>query len=374
VVWPVVSVLVAVPMLLFFLLVGGDELEYNLLTAGLSPTDTLLEPMPLKQWRERNHVPDLPAKGLLAKVQDDLQSQKNQLARRCDRFLDEHAKSDRAAAVLWVRAQVASLVVDAPALAGGEVRYDASYVRGESAPAWSQLAKEYGTRPQGALAQWRLAELDLREGKIPEALARLRDCDQRLGKLLARRHREKAPSPADLNPFAGSALVPRQVCYQIAQAQVQQLLWILNQVHAEQDAPSAQALQLWRSLDPSAPNYADQLQKLADLCDKAKTTMADVVRLALAQVDRDANRRLTVLAALASQPQSPAYVQANFELGEQALRWTKPGPGMKSAKDYFQAVADAGENPWKEQALQRLGTLTALDEPRPGGSGSKENP
>jgi hypothetical protein len=360
VVWPVVTVLVATPMLLFFLLVGSDELEYNLMTAGLSPTDTLLEPLPLKDWRDRNHIPNLPAKDLLLKVQDDLRFQKQQLGQRCDRFLDEHRKSDRAAAVLWVRAQAASLVVDAQALAGGEVRYDASYARGESAPSWALLADGYASSPQGALAQWHLGELALREGRIPDAMTRLKDCDQKLDKLLARRHHERAPSPADLNPFAGSALVPRLVYYQIAQTQAEQLLWTIDQVHAEQDAPSAQALRDWRRLDPALPDYAGQLGKLLASC--ANTAMADVLRLALALEDRDVDRRMTVLTALAAQPKSPAYVQANFELGELAVRLTKPHPGLKTAKEYFQTVADAGDNPWQDQAQQRLGSLTAPKE------------
>jgi hypothetical protein len=360
VVWPVVTFLVAAPMLLFFLLVGSDELEYNLLTAGLSPTDTLLEPLPLKDWRERNHIPDLPAKDLLGKVQDDLRFQKSQLGQRCDRFLEDHKKSDRAAAVLWVRAQVVSLVVDAQALAGGQVRYDASYVRGESAPSWASLAEEFGSRPQAALAQWHLGELALREGKIPDALTRLRDCDQKLDKLLARRHREKTPSPADLNPFAGSALVPRQVYYQIAQTQAEQLLWVIDQVHAEHDALSAQALRDWQRLDLSAPDYAVQLNKLLASC--FNTNMADVLRLALAQTDHDMDRRMTILGALAAQPNSPAFVQANFELGELTLRLTKPHAGLKTAKEYFQTVADAGDNPWQDQAQQRLASLTAPKE------------
>ena len=360
VVWPVVSVLVAAPMLLFFLLVGGDELEYSLLTARLAPTDTLLESMPLKDWRERNHIPDLPLKELLRVAQEDLRLQKDRLGRQCGTFLDQYAKSDRAAAVLWIRAQLASLSVDAQALAGGEVKYDASYVSDESASSWTPLAAEYGSRPQGALAQWHLAELALREGNIPDALAHLRDGDQKLGKLLARRHRERAPSSADLNPFAGSALVPRLVYYQIAQTQVRELLWVIEQVHAQQDVPSAQALRDWRRLNPLGSDYAGQLDRLSALY--SNTNMADVLRLALAQVDRDMDRRLTVLAALASQPKSPVYVQANFELGELALRLTKPRLGMRTAKEYFQAVADAGETPWQDQALARLKSLTVPKE------------
>jgi hypothetical protein len=360
VVWPVVAFLVAVPMLLFFLLVGSDELEYNLMTAGLSPTDTLLEPLPLKDWRERNHVPDQPVQKLLHVVQEDLRFQKQQLGQRCDLFLEEHGKSDRAAAVLWVRAQIASLVVDAQALAGGEVRYDASYVRGESAASWALLVDERGSSPQGALAQWHLGELALREGKIPDALTRLKNCDQRLDKLLARRHRERAPSPADLNPFAGSALVPRQVYYQIAQTQAEQLLWVIDQVHAEHDAPSAQALRDWQRLDPSAADYAEQLNKLLASC--FNTNMADILRLALALADRDVDRRMTILAALANQPKSPAFVQANFELGELTLRLAKPRAGLKTAKEYFQTVADAGDTPWQDQAELRLGSLTAPKE------------
>jgi hypothetical protein len=360
VVWPVVAFLVAVPMLLFFLLVGSDELEYNLMTAGLSPTDTLLEPLPLKDWRERNHIPNLPAKDLLQRAQDDLRSQKDRLSRQCDLFLDEHGKSDRAAAVLWVRAQAASLIVDAQALAGGQVRYDASYVRGESAPSWTLLAQEHASRPQAALAQWHLGELALRQGNVPDALTHLQDCDQKLDKLLARRHRERAPSPADLNPFAGSALVPRLVYYQIAQTQAEQLLWVIDQVHVQHDAASAQALRDWQRLAPSAPDYAEQLNKLLTSC--FNTNMADILRLALALADRDVDRRMTILAALANQPKSPAFVQANFELGELTLRLAKPRVGLKTAKEYFQTVADAGDTPWQDQAELRLSSLTAPKE------------
>jgi hypothetical protein len=360
VVWPVVAALVAGPMLLFFLLVGSDELEYNLMTGGLSPTDTLLEPLSLGQWRQRNGGADLPPKNLLPAVQRDLQSQKVQWMRQCERFMAGHPRSERAAAVLWVRAQMASLRVDAQALAGGQVKYDSSAVSGESAPSWALLAKEYDRRPQAALAQLHLAELALRDGRIPDALALMRDCDKKLSGILSRKRRESAPSPAELNPFAEAALVPRRVYYQLAQSQARQWLWIVQQVHAEQDAPSAAALQAWIKLNPAQADYAPQLGRLVELYDK--TNMGDVLRLAMARVDDNMERRLKALAALGAKPTSPAYLWANFALGEELLNATTPRPGLKTAKDYFQVVADGGESPWKSLAAQRLIELAGAKE------------
>ena len=79
-----------------------------------------------------------------------------------------------------------------------------------------------------------------------------------------------------------------------------------------------------------------------------------------------AARRRQALAALAGNPRSPACVQANFELGEMLMRTALPQPGLRTPSDYFQAVLDAGESPWKELAAQRLAALSGPKEPDEG--------
>ncbi len=87
VVWPVVAVLVAAPILLFSLRVGRDELEYNLMTAWLAPTDSLLEPSPLKQWLGKRGLAAANASDTAAAVRKDLEAQKGRIIHDCERFL-----------------------------------------------------------------------------------------------------------------------------------------------------------------------------------------------------------------------------------------------------------------------------------------------
>ncbi len=191
----------------------------------------------------------------------------------------------------------------------------------------------------------------------------LRSADESLRKLLARRTR---PDTAEPNAFAGSRIVPRRDYYQIADERARQLLWTLQQAHADQDPAAAQAAQEWLALNPCEDDYARQLEQKCQ--QYTRTAMGDVLRLALvrvreAQSQEGAPQRRQALAALAGNPRSPACVQANFELGEMLMRTALPQPGLRTPSDYFQAVLDAGESPWKELAAQRLAALSGPKEP-----------
>lgn len=374
VVWPVLAVLLAAPMLIFFLNVGSDELEYELIASSLQRNDELLEVVPLETWKLQNQAQGLSERTLQARVKDDLEANRRpELLACCDRFLDHRPNSRQAPAVLWVRAQAVSLQFDPPCLDEGVVRYSAAYPHSDSAASWQRLLDNYATTPQAALARWRLGELALRDGQIPEGIDHLRRSAQQITTLLEKRKGFRATD----NPksVSGARVMPERGYYENALWEVQRLLWILDRADVPNDPPSAEALQAYLRLDPFAADYLQRLSELVAIY--GPTRLGDHLRLFLAMATPDEPLRVDLLKQLADDPHSDAAPGANYELGISAMHARRPAttapatgtapatsPALKAPQDYFAAVIAASPNPWTKWANDRMNQFAKPKPPK----------
>ncbi len=389
VVWPVLAILLAGPVSIFYAKVGASELDYQLIANRLAAGDAVFEPVMRDRW-----VVDAGAKGLsrtvlLSRAVADLESRRKELQDRCRKFLDRYATSPRAAAVLWINAQAQSLQLDRPAFELGWVKSTAALTApaseeaamapqrrsellaeaiGAAQAAWQPLADDFADAPQSALAQWRMAELLLQkvalqapdgnaQASAAQAYSRLVLADQKIQSALADfAEHEKKVKPAKV--FSEAPSLPPQEYYEQSLFKVRRLLWLMDHNNIVRDANAARAMSAYLqvnrfALEPNAlPVELERLEKrFGDTC------FATNLKLAHAMALGDPSRRADELVILTLQKQDPhAAIEASFELGQLVLQqpFLCQRPDIKTRQTYFAAVLSG---PWKELALERLRVL-----------------
>ena len=378
VLWPVLAVLLAGPMAIFYTKVGADELQYAVIANPLAGADALFESMTLEDWRKDNQAEGLNRYTLKTALAEDLDLRKRRLIQQCQRFLAVHAQSDRAAAVLWIEAQAHSLLLDEAAYEAayeeseeaGLVKYSAMFPLPASRATWQRLGQEYPGSPHAALAGWRLGELALRAGQVKQADERLQAAVGRLQALLADvAARRRGRQPATV--FAPAEAVPAQrdhQYYEKALLAVERLAWLMEQNDALGDPKNAEALAAYLNLNPRAADYAERLAELAGRYES--TRMGDNLKLAVAKATPNHYQRAEMLIALAENKTSDAAIEANFALGNLAMKTAQARvlsliEKLREPEEYFKRVIDARENPWQRRAHDRLAWLAAQPKQAP---------
>ena len=377
VVWPVLAVLLATPLTMFYVKIGADELDYSLIVSRLAPGDAVLESASLEAWQAR-YAPGLNRQKLPGRVEHELKHRKGLLVESCDRFLQRHPRSERTAAVLWIKAQCLSVQYDAGAFEMGLVKFTADYPLPESEPVWQELSSRHKGTAQAALADWRLAELALRRAyepgvspaesqrRVKEAHDRLAAAEQHLATLpeAGAEQREIEPSTS---VFSEAQSVPTRSYYADALFAVRRLRWLMEESRALEDANSAEALSALLAVNPHQPDFYGRLGALLSDPVKAReqTEMGDVLKLEVAKATLDRRERAAMFRALAD-GLTGAAIEANYELGillrqESALQAEAK---YKAPEEYFKAVRDARKNPWTSLAEEMLARLAATTKPK----------
>jgi hypothetical protein len=360
VVWPVLVVLVALPVAIFYARLGPAELEYSLLIDPLAAGDTVFEPVAMEAWTRDNHTEGLNPETLRIRIQDDLQRRRQELSARSLRFVDRYPGSERAPAALWVAAQAASVQLDGPALQVGLVKCSASYPVQASAALWQRLVDNYPDAPQAALAYWRLGELAMRRGEVHEAY----QCLNKALEGLTRRPppAEEASVPGSVGDiFTPSPSVPSGRYYGEVTFAVRRLLWLMDSNDVLNDLPSAEALAAYLNCNPHEVNYLERLSALAGLYEQ--THLGDNLKLAVAMACPNLYDRAEMLILLAARGDTDTAVEANYELGCLLATRTAEAPALPlvenlhQAGDYFRAIEAAGPNPWTSLAQEHLAAL-----------------
>jgi len=397
-VWPVLAIMLAGPVTVFFWKIGPAELDYQLIVKHLSPGDAVFEPVDLDTWIARNAAEGLSPQSLLQQAQGRLVEDKHRLRQECERFLRRYPRSEQAPSVAWILAQSGSLQLDRRALSEGWVKCTAAHlapvpdeyrqdpqrtwelpeVIASTAGSWERLRRDYGFSPQAALAQWRLAELDIRRSVLPgtprprgEALIR-----QAYNELQAAREgvRGAAARPAGLaeagrgsSVFAAPPPVPPREYYEQALYRLERLLWLMRTNDVLNDWRSAQALAAYLHVNRFGITPEEHLQQLCELAGRYEDThMAKNLKLAVALAAVDPNRRADQLVLLAEQDEDwDTAVEAAFALGQLLLRHPsiRARPDVKPPREYFLAVREEFSNPWKELAVEQLRLLGATTRP-----------
>lgn len=372
---PLVVLLLGAPVATFYLKIGADELEYALIVNRLQADGSIFEDEALGPWSRRHRAEGLNRQTIRVRVREDLRVRRDLLVERCRRFLARHGDSTRAAALMWLRAQAMGLQPDEVALAGGLIKYSASFHPSESAEAWESLRRNCPIAPQAILADWRLGELALRavaaggEGD-PNELVRRADKHLRWAREALR---EMFPVAADLltapapaRIFAPPADVPSREYFLGAKEAVERLVWLMERNNVLADAESAEALGAYLDLDPKQPDYYRRLTGLlSDTTRKREATaMGDNLKLAVALNTPNPYERAVMLIELAKDERTDSAIVGNFELGKLGLKTAEARvvhlvEGYRTPEDYFKTVIAAPPNPYQQEAARLLASLAS---------------
>ncbi len=377
VVWPVLTITLATPMVVFFTAVGPAKLRYALLVDPLVGGDVLMQSVPLETWiRQQETLGRDPSRHsdqtLDVAIADDLVQRRVHFRNQAESYLQQHPDSPWAPDVLWVLARSQSLQVDRRARQVGLLKYDATWPVDASANTWQRLIENHPASPQAALARRWLAELALREGDLARAddLAHqaVRSLEQAVAELRAR----QAPAEEILQAMP---TMPSATYYEQALFTARRIVWLIERNDALTNAPAAEALRAWYRLNPQAPGYESQLRRIADLY--AQTHLGDNLRLAIILLTDDQYDRAELLidfveAFRYSRAQlTDAAVPAHYELGRLAQNKAhRPAialvEDLKSPQWYFTKVMDAPNeppNPWRPRAQARLNWIKGATQP-----------
>ncbi len=379
--WPAIVVMLGGCLVIFYVKVGPDELQYALVTRQLSYSpgrglgkstdfwdEAFFKEVSLEKWKENHSAEGLNRKTLLSRLEDNLNERKDNLMDKCEEFLRKHPKSDRSAEVLWLEAQCASLQLDHKILENEHVKYVASYPLRESLPYWRKLYQEYKGSPHAALASWRISEIVLRDGEADKAYQMLNQAGEQL-RDQAHFGFKNRRLEAGYEVFMPAESLPGSAYYEQALFEVKRLVWLMEKNNVLDNKKSAEALATYLDVNPYKPDYLGRLEKLVGKYES--TQMGDNLKLVYALATPDLYEKAGALMVLAeARPPTDASIEANYELGQLAMRDTvlRLKPELKSPEEYFKVVISAPDNPWQQRAAERLAWTRSRVEKQEGGS------
>ena len=355
-IWPAALVLLASSAGLFFNKVGRDEMEYaqisGLIEVENSPFD------PLHGGYIRNNE----------KAEAEYLERREILDRQCEDFFESHPESARAPSVLLIRSFVRSVQLDKRDKSGWMTRYSSDWPMESSRMVLRQLIREYPKSSQAALARYRLGiltmrkafglvEEDNREGVvykrvcdmavIRRACEMLKEAEARLQEVVDDWKAEDKESVFSPLPSA-----PRnQWHYAEALFEARRLNWLIRENDVANNKLAATAFAELLSLNPYRPDYVTRLETIRNLKQYEKSPLRNNLRVAWAK-EQDVAARFGALSALASAEteDADAAIEANYELGVMAGEpEISELLGGKGAKDFFEKVRAASENPWQSR-------------------------
>jgi len=356
VVWPVLLVLSAAPMVAFYLRVGPAELQYSLIVNQIAPGDTVLADEPFDQWlRDHPETVGLTGEQIEEIARRDLFRRRDELVTRCARLLASYPQDTRAAEVMWILTQCRSLQLDDIAYQNDIIKGTCSFVRSSTEPAWRELIEKYPRSPQAAIARWRLAELALRNEQLP-ATDRLKFAEELLRQGVASLTEvlsSHAPAEDPQSLFAQPQSLPARSYYVNALHDTLRLQRLINLNMLRDDPFGVDILTAWLNIDPTSLEAPELYEHLARL--HRDTPLGDNLRLAAALAEPDRVERARKLLPLVNvQKPTDATVEAAYELALIQAEGVTDLEGILPAEVYLRSVIAAPKNPWRDLAAKRL--------------------
>lgn len=381
---PVVALMFALPLVLFHLRVGVDELAYRVLELQYGPANRrfAVDQSPQEtqrriralfhEWTGRGEefsgqaLDSLWAgdvdylKRLVREAwQASFSAERFTAYEACKRFISDHPRSRYALSAHYLQARVLDTRLDERKLAGAapRIEYYTDFPHPQSETAWSTLLGAVERTPLAVPAGLRLAQLRARRGEIDAALDALeiaRRCDARLeSAALATR-----PSAADLLAAEApeASLLLERRADRIAIRRLAALLRENRDDRRGGDLP----LQQYLSLDEHRIGFAEALLALAERFPESKIRDNVLVRWAIVQAD--AARREAALVALcgALTPGDDALPEALFQLASIELQSIGPDAAARRTRGAARlrdVVARFDQSVWAVEAGERLRLL-----------------
>lgn len=378
---PVMSLMFAMPAVLFFRFVGRDELYYRVMESEFGPRSERFMPVSMRpvadmirqyteaadferaeEWRDiwRGRV-DATHDRMLSRLARDFLRERAAAFDAFSRFIREHPRSRYVRCALYMQARVLDTRIDERAFRSRmhrELYSDFPHVQSE--PAWTALLTQFPDSPLSISAGLRLAQLHLRRGEVDAAVALLqRINDGSLGRgsgvpssKPAFQSLMSAPDPeASLN------FDPRPRRFQASR--------LSELIAANRDDPryGSRPLMLWAGLDPRRPEFVDETLRLAREMPDALLYDNLIVAWALAQPEVE-RRRAALEACVGTFIDSDALPEAMYQLADieiQSAMERTDAPhravGIERMRD---VVARFGDSCWAQAASERLRDLESL--------------
>ncbi len=371
VIWPVLLILLAAPIWLFYQKVGSAELDYALIVRDIGPAEELIAPVkmtnhesPALKPSRQAYSETLPTSNastakrdfnvLLTRAKEQLDTNRRKLIKKCRKFMRLYPNHSRTPALLWIIATAMDIQIDVDALISGKVRYYYVGPSEESLVIWEALAERFPRSPQALIAHQRLGIGAIRHGRIQKALEHLRTAQSLMIIFLDQSRAGGTFSKTGV--FTTRRSVPSKEYYRKILFQTDTIIWLMemNDI-VDGKSKDIEAFSEYMKLWPFAGVSRKELQDLAEAF--RKTQLEDNFRFRAAIAIKKDLDRAVELSQLATKV-NDAAILANYELGCLAVRLgSTPGwsaKHLKPAEYYFKIVKNAQENPYITAAEKQL--------------------
>ena len=362
VIWPVVTILVASPVWLFYRQVGADELAFGLLSGALTPSETV--------FAHESFQRESGSRSLQAtlweqqRAEEALQRRKAALAGACDDFLRRYPRSSRRPAVLWIKGvaldtQVVLRTVEEPRA----IYYD-EFPQTASADTWRRLVREHPTDPCAAIAHRRLAHLAGCDSRTEEMRQHLNIAAELLADIHAAVPQVRSDTPWE-HLFVPYPEAPSRAYLRKVAEETDRLRWLIDRNDVGTEVFATEAFRAYLGVDRRRYARGDlyaRFEKLREIY--LRSPLEDNFRLEVFLHEPIRRDRVLLLVGLAEEPGSDAGIEANFVLGSLAMNMDTGGEFnriLKRPEVYFKRVQSAPANPWRRLATEHLAALTALE-------------
>ena len=397
---PVLGVMFAVPVVLFHLGVGRDELAYRILEAEYGPRSKCFAPV-LKSRETQDAIWALIYKaignrsipgqlrsdllGLWSLRPEKFREIKRTVSRKflasfledraraaqaCEQFIADHPESRYVPNVLYMLGRILDTRLDEARLADVEPARElyTGFPHAAAEEAWLTLFRRYPSSPFAVEAALRLGQLRLRDGKVDEALQYLRFA-MRPG---------TAPRPPTAQPQTGGLAhlllkpaAPESTLDFQPEPYRQEACQLAELIEADRDDPryGNKPLAELARLDPRRSRYRVQLLALAQAYAGARLYDNLIVRWSASQPDL--NQRVADLeACVRTFVHGDAIPEALYRLAEietQALAAKDEPMLRRGVQRLREIVRRFPDTCWADLARQRL---TVLQPPAGAGEGT----
>ncbi len=390
---PLMTVMFALPVILFEFKVGRDELYYRLLQHDFGPSSRthfrsqvpaaeLIERAARRRLPESEEQNPVALQATMEQVQialqmrlasgversdeitclinEDFAREQYEVVQACERFRRAFPKSRYVPNALYLQGQALDTHIEqALALFQGMLvlRYYQDFPNPASRRSWQELRERFPNSPLATIARLRLAMLKGRAGQIDEAVALL---DEQLACY------RREPSATSRPGSWAAVLAKRPATSGIEVDQESAVLEgrKLRLLLAENRDPQQNDFALRRllSLDPHHGMYRRNLEQLLDVIPERfpLTRLRDnlQVLLAAAQASRSVRieRLRAVIAQLTPQRDSDALPRARLELG---VVYQEDSRNEEARVLFEEIMQKHPDTPWASDASRRLAAMGA---------------
>lgn len=382
VVGPVLAVMFATPVALFFAYVGVDELSYRVLERDFGPHSAAFQPVQdatprinelWGEWTNRSQPEDAALSALRqiwSERREDLAALKARVSRRFTldllaerrtatdayrEFLSEHADSTYVANVLFLQARTFDTRLDERKLVGEtpvrELYTD--FPHAESERPWTALLMKFPDSPLAVAARVRVAQLRLRRGDVDGAV-------DLLNAAIRWTPTRAAPMPATQSSFAAilrteppeTSLGIEAQPYVVEARRLLELIVSNRNDEQFRDGPLVE----FAALDPHRRGYSEQIARIADRYRESRMSDNLAVRWTTFAATRPEQARL-LEACIERFPDGDALPEAMFRLGDLEIQLTRPEDDeiRQRGINRLQGVVDRfSSSVWAIDAADRL--------------------